>query len=66
MIVLEEEKNLTTPSVSKLLSDNEVDSSNIESVTKFFKFQGQERLYNFLEENFFLMEILENDIREML
>ena len=64
--VLEEEKNLTTPSVSKLLSDNEVDSSNIESVTKFFKFQGQERLYNFLEENFFLMEILENDIRAML
>jgi len=44
----------------------EVDVSDIEAVLKSVKFQGQERLYNFLQSNPEACDILENEIKLML
>jgi hypothetical protein len=44
----------------------EVDTENIEEVLKAVKFQGQERLYNFLLANEKVFGILEEEIKAML
>ena len=54
----------TTP-ISKLLKENNIDPENKESLTKFVKFQGQQKLREFLDENK-LWGILEGSLKEML
>jgi hypothetical protein len=44
----------------------EIDIKNIEEVLKAVKFQGQERLYNFLLANEKVFGILEEEIKAML
>jgi len=52
--------------LSDLLKENEIDPSDTEKVTKFFKFQGQERLRTFISENPKLLEIMSSELRDML
>ena len=54
----------TTP-ISKLLKENNIDPENKESLTKFVKFQGQQKLREFLDENK-LWGILEGLLKGML
>lgn len=44
----------------------DLDTDNEEALTKAFKFQGQDNLYNFLNSNPDVVKALEQDIKEML
>ncbi len=44
----------------------DLDVEDEEAMTKAFKFQGQDKLYNFLSENPKLIDILESNVKEML
>jgi len=51
--------------ISGPLKENNIDPENEEKITKFVKFQGQQKLREFLDENK-LWDILENSLAEML
>jgi len=55
----------THPIVHEYLSTNEVDLSDEEAVTKAFKFQGMEKLVNFLNENQDLRDIVIEEVRDL-
>ena len=58
--MLDHEKDLTS-----LLKENEVDDTE-EAKIRFLKFQGQEKLYQFLKKNKPVLKILEQDLKAML
>jgi hypothetical protein len=51
--------------LDKIIKEKDIEN-NEESKAKFLKFQGQERLYNFLKDNSLVLELLEDDLKEML
>ena len=51
--------------IQKPLKENDIDITDIEKITKFVKFQGQNRLKDFLDQ-YDLWLALENSLREML
>ena len=51
--------------VANYLKDKEVDVDDLEAVTKAFKFQGMEKVTNFLNENEELKDYLYRQVREM-
>jgi hypothetical protein len=58
--MLDHEKDL-----APLLKENEVDDTEEEKI-RFLKFQGQEKLYQFLKKNKSVLKILEQDLKAML
>jgi len=44
----------------------ELDTDDEDALLKAFKFQGQDKLYNFMAENPKIMKVLEQQIKEML
>ena len=57
-----ENKNLEA--IQKFLKENEIDPDNEEMMIKCFKFQGMEKLTNFLNENIELANLLHSAIKE--
>ena len=51
--------------VANYLKDNEVDIDDLEAVTKAFKFQGMEKLVNFLNDNQDLRDIVIEEVRDL-
>ena len=51
--------------VTNYLKDNEVDVDDLEAVTKAFKFQGMEKLVNFLNDNQDLRDIVIEEVRDL-
>ena len=51
--------------VANYLKDNEVDVDDLEAVTKAFKFQGMEKLVNFLNDNQDLRDIVIEEVRDL-
>ena len=59
-------ENKDNPIVAKILKDNNIDTSNEDEVTKFFKFQGIKRVTDFLTEHEALKDFIYDNIREIL
>lgn len=59
-------ENKDNPIIAKILKDNNVDTSNQEEVNKFFKFQGIQKVTDFLTEHETLKDFIYNSIREVL
>lgn len=57
--------NRTSPIVAAYLSENSVTIDDLEAVTKAFKFQGMEKLVNFLNDNQDLRDIVIEEVREL-
>ena len=55
----------TNPIVAAYLSANDVKVDDEEAVTKAFKFQGMEKLVNFLNDNQDLRDIVIEEVREL-
>lgn len=51
--------------VANYLKDKEVDVDDLEAVTKAFKFQGMEKLVNFLNDNQDLRDIVIEEVRDL-
>ena len=51
--------------VTNYLKDKEVDVDDLEAVTKAFKFQGMEKLVNFLNDNQDLRDIVIEEVRDL-
>ena len=58
-------ENREDPVIKSWLIDNEVDPEDEEAVTKAFKFQGMEKLVNFLNENEELRDIVIEQVRDL-
>ena len=58
--------NREDPVIKSWLIDNEVDLEDEEAITKAFKFQGMEKVTNFLETNETITQFLYEQIREVL
>ena len=56
----EHEKDLES-----VIKENDIDDSE-EAKAKFLKFQGQEKLYQFLKKNDVILRLLEQDLKAML
>ena len=54
-----------TKPIKKLLESEEIDQEDEEKIIKFVKFQGQQRLKDFLDKNE-LWPVLQNSLKEML
>lgn len=59
-------ENKDDPIIKNILINNNVDINNEEAVNKFFKFQGIQRVTDFLTENEGLKDFIYNQIREIL
>jgi len=57
--------NKDNPKVKKYLKDQGVDIEDTEAVEKAFKFQGMEKLVNFLNDNEELRDIVTAEVREL-
>lgn len=57
--------NLTNPIVAAYLAENSVRIDDLEAVNKAFKFQGMEKLVNFLNDNPDLRDIVIEEVREL-
>jgi len=57
--------NMEHPSIAKLLKENSVDTSNVENVEKFFKFQGANNTLEFLDKNREIADFIYEKIREL-
>ena len=58
-------ENREDPTIKSWLIENEVDPEDEEAVTKAFKFQGMERVTNFLETNEDITNFIYQQIREV-
>lgn len=58
--------NRTDPVIKKLLKANDVDFNDLEAVTKFFKFQGIQKLTDFLIENESVTKFIHEQIKEII
>ena len=58
-------ENREDPTIKRWLIENEVDPEDEEAVTKAFKFQGMERVTNFLETNEDITNFIYQQIREV-
>lgn len=59
-------ENRHDPMIQKILKENKVDSDNVEEVTKFFKFQGIQKVTDFLTEHEDVKDFIYNEIRSIL
>ena len=57
--------NREDPVIKSWLLDNDVDPENEEAVTKAFKFQGMEKVVNFLNQNPALLEFLYDEVKDI-
>ena len=58
--------NRTDPVIKKILKANSVDHEDLESVQKFFKFQGIQKLTDFLTENEPITKFIHDQIKEII
>jgi len=58
-------ENKEDPTIKSWLIENDIDPEDDEAVTKAFKFQGMERVTNFLEENETITQFIYDQIREV-
>lgn len=58
-------ESVDDPIVKKLLQENGIDSSNTESVEKFFKFQGVNNVSEFLSNNPEIVQLIYSKIKEL-
>lgn len=58
--------NRTNPIVAAYLSDKDVKAEDEEAVSKAFKFQGMEKLVNFLNDNPTLLDFIYDEVKELL
>ena len=58
-------ENRLDPVIQSWLLENEVDPEDLEAVTKAFKFQGMEKVTNFLESNEEITQFIYEQIREV-
>lgn len=59
-------ENKNDPAIKSTLVKNEIDFNNEEAVTKFFKFQGIQKVTDFLISNETVKDFIYNKIREVL
>lgn len=59
-------ENKDNPIIAKILKDNNVDTTNQEEIDKFFKFQGIQKVTDFLTEHETLKDFIYSSIREVL
>ena len=58
--------NRTNPIVAAYLSDKDVKAEDEEAVSKAFKFQGMEKLVNFLNDNPTLLDFIYDEVKDLL
>lgn len=58
--------NRTDPVIKKILKANSVDHEDLEAVQKFFKFQGIQKLTDFLTENEPITKFIHDQIKEII
>ena len=59
-------ENREDPTIKSWLIENDIDPDDEEAVTKAFKFQGMEKVTNFLEDNHDITQFIYDQIKEVL